>query len=124
MMNHPERSFSFGKIESKEDLIEAMFNHSWPLCYGFYHNSLLYMSDGGSEDAPEYAIVTIDSTEGRFGVIGREVGRIAPRTMQVSEAQSLIEEINGGKLVEGTPVQIVAEPKWHHHCQYCGLEGE
>jgi len=31
------------QIESKSDLIEAIFNHRWPLCHGFYHKKLLYM---------------------------------------------------------------------------------
>lgn len=72
-MNHADRAFSFAKIDCKEELIDAMFNHKWPLCYGFYHEKLLYLSDGESEDLPEYAIVTIDKTEGRFGICGREV---------------------------------------------------
>ena len=77
-MNHPDRAFSFAKINGKVDLIEAMFNHKWPLCYSFYHDKLLYLSDGESEDTPEYAVMTIDKTEGRFSIHGREVGRVKP----------------------------------------------
>jgi hypothetical protein len=62
MVIHPDRVFSFKELESEDDLVEAMTNHKWPLCYGFYYDKLLYLGDGDSEDAPEYAIVTIDKT--------------------------------------------------------------
>lgn len=122
MMNHPDRAFSFQEIESKDDLVAAMFNHKWPLCYSFYHGKLLYLNDGVSEDLPEYAIVTIDKTEGRFGIHGHEVGRINTTSMQVSEALNLISEMNAGQYTSIGPVQIVAEPKWHHSCQLCCLD--
>ena len=123
-MNHPDRAFSFNEIDSEEDLVEAMYNHRWPLCYGFYHQKLLYMSDGESEDAPEYAVVAIDQTEGRFGIHGREVGRIKPLSMAAAYVPKIIQQMNGGNNMGGTPVQFMAEPKWHHHCQFCGLEEE
>ena len=65
--------------------MKAIFNLKWPLCCGFYHEKLLYLSDGESDDAPEYAVVAIDRTEGRFGIHGREVGRIKPVAMQSVE---------------------------------------
>lgn len=123
-MNHPDRAFSFQEIKSKDDLLTAMLNCKWPLCYSFYHGKLLYLSDGESEDFPEYAIVTIDKTEGRFGICGREVGRIKPVGMQASEVPELIQEMNAGHYTDGNPVQVVAEPKWHHSCQLCSLDEE
>jgi hypothetical protein len=123
-MNHPDRAFSFKEIESKDDLLEAMFRHKWPLCYSFYHEKLLYLNDGESEDLPEYAIVTIDKTEGRFGIHGREVGRIKTTSMQAAEALKFINEMNAGKYTDESCVQLMAEPKWHHSCRLCGLEGE
>ena len=87
MMNHPDRAFSFAKINGKVDLIEAMFNHNWPLCYSFYHEKLLYLSDGESEDTPEYAVMTIDETEGRFSIHGREVGRVKPAPCRLQRGQ-------------------------------------
>jgi hypothetical protein len=123
-MNHPDRAFSFKEIDSKDDLVEAMFNHKWPLCYSFYHEKLLYLNDGESEDLTEYAVVTIDKTKGRFGIQGREVGRIKTTSMQAADAQKFIQEMNEGKYSIEHPIQVVAEPKWHHSCQLCGLEGE
>ena len=123
-MNHPNRAFSFQEIDSKDDLVEAMFNHKWPLCYSFYHEKLLYLSDGESEDRPEYAIVTIDKTEGRFGIQGREVGRIKPTGMQSSEVPKLIQGIKTGNYAGGDAVRVMVEPKWHHSCQLCGLEDD
>lgn len=126
-MNHPDRAFSFKEIDNKDDLVEAMFNHKWPLCYSFYHEKLLYLNDGESEDLTEYAIVTIDKTEGRFGIYGHEVGRIKPTVTQAVEAPKLIQDIqkmSAGHYTCGNPVHIVAEPKWHHNCQLCGLEEE
>ena len=79
IMIHPDRVFSFKELESEDDLVEAMTNHKWPICYGFYYGNLLYLGDGESEDRPEYAVMTIDKTEGHHGVNGREVGRIKPR---------------------------------------------
>lgn len=34
-MKHPDRVFSFKELESEDDLVEAMTNHHWPICYGF-----------------------------------------------------------------------------------------
>ena len=124
MMNHSDRAFSFTKIDSKDDLIEAIFNLKWPLCCGFYHDKLLYLSDGESEERPEYAVVTIDKTEGRFGVHGRELGRIKPSRMMASEVPKFIKGLNAGYLNGGNPVKLVAEPKWHHSCELCRLEEE
>jgi hypothetical protein len=124
LMNHADRAFSFTRIDSKDELMDAMFNHKWPLCYSFSHGKLLYLSDGESEDLPEYAIVTIDKTEGRFGIHGREVGRIKPMSMQAPVVPKLIQEMNAGHYIGWNPVQVVAEPKWHHSCQLCGLEVE
>jgi len=122
MMNHPDRAFSFTKIESNDDLMEAMFNHKWPLCCSFYHDKLLYLSDGESEDMPEYAVVAIDKTEGRFGIYGREVGRIKPTGMHAAEAPKVIRGLNAANYNGGDPVRVTAEPKWHHICQLCRLE--
>jgi hypothetical protein len=124
MMNHPDRMFSFQEIESEGDLVEAMFNHKWPLCYSFYHGKLLYLNDGESEEMPEYAVVTIDKTEGRFGVLGREVGRIKPKSMTAEEVPKYIRDLNAYSSTENSTVRLTAEPKWHHHCQLCGLEEE
>jgi len=123
-MNHPDRVFSFTEIESEDDLVEAMTSHKWPLCYSFYHGKLLYLSDGDSEDAPEYAVVTIDKTEGHHGIHGREVGRIKPLGMQATDVHKFVQEMNAGKYSSESPVEIVAEPKWHHSCRFCRLEEE
>jgi hypothetical protein len=122
MVNHPDRSFSFAKIKNKDDLVEAMFNHKWPLCYSFYHDDLLYLNDGESEDYPEYAVVTIDKTEGRFEIHGREVGRIITKNMQAKDAIKFIQGLEGCEYTGEDSVQVVVEPKWHHSCQLCGLE--
>ena len=119
-MNHPDRAFSFQEIERKEDMVAAIFDHKWPLCYSFFHGKLLYLNDSISEDSPEYAIVIIDKTEGRFGVHGHEVGRINATSMQASEAIDLIDEVSAGRYRIGDPVTVVAEPKWHHCCRFCG----
>lgn len=68
--------------------------------------------------------MTIDMTEGRFCICGREVGRIKPAGMQASEVPELIREMNAGHYTDGNSVQIMAEPKMHHSCQLCSLEGE
>jgi len=124
MMIHPDRVFSFKELESEDDLVEAMINHTWPLCYGFYYGNLLYLGDSDSEDDPEYAVMTIDKTEGHHGVHGREVGRIKPKGMSPDEAHKFIQEMNAGSYSSENPVQIVAQPKWHHSCQFCRLEEE
>jgi hypothetical protein len=124
MMNHPDRAFSFQEIEREGDLVEAMFNHKWPLCYSFYHGKLLYLNDGENEEMPEYAVVTIDKMEGRFGVLGREVGRIKPKSMPAADAPKFIHDLNAYSFTENSQVRLMAEPKWHHHCRLCGLEGE
>jgi hypothetical protein len=66
----------------------------------------------------------VGKTEGRFGIHGREVGRINPAGMQASEVPGLIQELDAGRYTGGNPVQVMAEPKWHHSCQLCSLEGE
>jgi hypothetical protein len=123
-MNHSDRAFSFKKIESEDDLVGALFNHKWPLCYSFYHKKLLYLNDGESEDLPEYAIVAIDKTVGRFGIHGREVGRLEPANMPAADAQKFIRKMNAGNYASENPVQFMAEPKWHHRCRLCGLDEE
>ncbi len=123
-MNHPDRIFSFKEIDSEDDLTEAMTDHKWPLCYSFYHKKLLYLSDGEDENNPEYAVVTVDKTEGHHGVYGREVGRINPLNKQKSEIHKFIQEMNEGLYKMEIPVRIQAEPIWHHSCQFCRLEEE
>jgi hypothetical protein len=121
-MNHPDRVFSFKELESEDDLVEAISNHKWPLCYGFYYGNLIYLGDGDSEDAPEYAVMTIDKTEGHHGIVGREVGRIAPLGMDGAKLHEFIQEMNAGHYSMENPVRVEAEPKWHHSCQLCRLE--
>lgn len=123
-MIHADRIFSFKEIESEDDLVEAITNHKWPLCYSFYHGNLLYLSDGESENAPEYAVVTVDKTEGHHGVIGREVGRIKPMGMSAEDVHRFIQEMKAGRYNGENPVQVQAEPIWHHSCQYCRLVDE
>lgn len=121
---HPDRIFSFNEIASEDDLVEAMTNHKWPLCYSFYHGKLLYLSDGESEDDPEYAVVTIDKTEGHHGVIGREVGRIKPKDMDSGNVHKFVSDMTTGRYSMENPVRIEAEPIWHHSCQHCRLDEE
>ncbi len=123
-MNHPDRVFSFKEVPSEDDLVEAMTQHRWPLCYGFYHGKLLYLSDGDSEATPEYAVVTIDKTEGHHGVRGREVGRIKPKGMDGDQVRKFIQEMTQGHYTMENPVRVEAEPMWHHSCQFCRLEEE
>jgi hypothetical protein len=122
MMNHADRAFSFTRIESKDELIDAMFNHRWPLCCSFYHEKLLYLSDGECEDMPEYAVLSIDETEGRFGIRGSEAGRIKPAGMQPAEVSKFIQRMNEGNYSGKSQVKVVVEPKWHHSCELCQLE--
>jgi len=121
MVIHPDRVFSFKELESEDELVEAVTNHKWPLCYGFYYDKLLYLGDGDSEDAPEYAIVTIDKTEGHHGIVGREVGRIKPLGMDGAAVHRIIQGLGAGRYEMENPIRVEAEPKWHHSCQYCRL---
>jgi hypothetical protein len=123
-MIHSDRLFSFKELESEDELVEAMMNHTWPLCYSFAHGKLIYLSDGDSEDAPEYAAVTIDGRVGHHGIAGREVGRIKPRGLSTEQVHRFIQEMNAGHYASEDPVQIQVEPKWHHSCRYCRLEEE
>jgi len=111
-MMHPERAFSFKRVENEEELIAAMFDYKWPLCYSFYYKNQLYLNDSDSEDSPEYAVVTID-------------GRLNPSVMPTSDAKKIIQNISAGNFADESPVQLTAEPKWHHCCALCGLnEGQ
>ena len=123
-MIHPNRVFSFKELESEDDLVEAMINHKWPVCYGFYFGNLLYLGDGESEDLPEYAVMTVDKTEGHHGVIGREVGRIKPLGMPAEDVHKFIQEMTAGRYRSEIPAKIEAEPIWHHSCNFCRLEEE
>ena len=122
MMIHPDRVFSFKELGNEDELVEAMINHIWPLCYSFFYNQLLYLSDGDSEDAPEYAVVTIDSTEGHHGVAGCEVGRIKPRELSEKQLHEFIQKMNSDHFDSENPIQVQIEPKWHHSCESCRLE--
>src|SRR5512137_1069433 len=121
-MIHPDRIFSFKELDREEDLIEAMTNHKWPTCYGFYQGNLLYLGDGESEDQPEYAVMTIDKTEGHHGVIGREVGRIKPRGLSAEEVHKFIRDMEQGRYQYERPARVEAEPIWHHSCEFCRLD--
>jgi hypothetical protein len=123
-MIHPDRVFCFKELESEDELVEAMSYHKWPLCYSFYYGNLLYLEDGDSEDAPEYAVVTIDKREGHHDIIGREVGRIKPMGMDSALVHKLIQEMNAGQYSTQNVVRVVVEPKWHHSCQLCRLDEE
>lgn len=121
-MNHSDRGFSFQSIDREDELVDAMFNHTWPLCYGFYHGGRLYLNDSDEEMKPEYAVLTIDKTEGRFSVLGHEIGRIAPKSMSASDAPGLIHTLFPGGGAEERRVQLTAEPMWHHRCRLCSIE--
>ena len=123
-MIHPDRIFSFKELDREEDLIEAMTNHKWPICYGFYYGNLLYLGDGESEDHPEYAVMTVDRTEGHHGIHGREVGRIKPVGMPAEEVRKFVSEMMAGHYQSDNAVYIQAEPIWHHSCSFCRLEDE
>jgi hypothetical protein len=121
-MIHSERVFSYKELEKEDELVEAMTNHTWPLCYSFFFKNLLYLSDGDREDSPEYSVVTIDSTEGHHGIIGREVGRIRPRELSEQQLHDYIQKMNSGHYDGRNPVRVRVEPKWHHSCEACRLE--
>ena len=123
-MIHPDRIFSFKELDREEDLIEAMANHKWPTCYGFYYGNLLYLGDGESEDQPEYAVMTVDRNEGHHGVHGREVGRIKPLGMPAEDIRQFVADMMAGRYQSESPVYIHAEPIWHHSCSFCRLEEE
>jgi len=123
-MIHPDRIFSFKELDREEDLIEAMINHKWPICYGFYYGNLLYLGDGDSEDDPEYLVMTIDRTEGHHGVHGREVGRIRPLGMPATEVQRFVADMIAGRYQSDIPVYVRAEPMWHHSCSFCQMQDE
>lgn len=123
-MIHPDRVFSFKELESEDELVEAMIHHTWPLCYSFFYGKLLYLSDGDTEDAPEYAVVTIDSIEGHHGVSGREVGRIRPRGLSPEQVHQFIQEMTAGHYTSENPVRVQVEPMWHHSCECCRLDEE
>lgn len=124
MMIHKDRIFSFKEIGSEDDLVEAMMNHNWPLCYSLYYGKLLYLNDSESEADPEYAVVTIDKTEGHHGIHGREVGRIRPRSMDAASVHKFIQDMSAGHYSSEEPVSAQVEPIWHHSCQLCRLEEE
>jgi hypothetical protein len=121
-MKHADRIFSIKKLESEGELVEAMSDHTWPLCYSFHYGDLIYLSDGESEDAPEYAVVTIDKTEGHHGVQGHEVGRIKPLGMDKAQVHKFVQDMAQGNYSFEKPVYVQAEPSWHHSCQHCRLE--
>ena len=103
-------------------MVEAMTNHIWPVCYSFFYGKLLYLSDGESEEAPEYAVVTIDSTGGHHGITGREVGRIKPRGLSADKVREFIRDMGQEHYSSEIPVQAQVEPKWHHSCKFCQME--
>ncbi|HOK58141.1 MAG TPA: hypothetical protein PK659_02160 [Methanothrix sp.] len=119
-MKHPDRIFSYMELESEDELVKAITEHTWPLCYGFYHGDLLYLGDGDSEDAQEYSVVRIERTEGHHGIVGTEVGRIASRNKD--EVRRIIREMKAGVNSMSNPIKVQVEPKWHHSCQLCRLE--
>lgn len=121
-MIHGDRIFSFQELGSEDELVEAMTNHNWPVCYSFFYGKLLYLSDGESEDAPEYAAVTIDSTEGHHGITGREVGRINPRRLSADKVREFIQDMGKERYTSEIPVQAQVEPMWHHSCKFCQME--
>lgn len=121
-MIHTDRIFSFQELGSEDELARAMTEHTWPVCYSFFYGKLLYLSDGNSEDNPEYAAVTIDSTGGHHGVTGREVGRIKPRGLSPDKVHEFIQNMSQGRHTSEIPVQAQVEPKWHHSCKFCQMD--
>ena len=123
-MNHSDRSFSFNEIGREDDLVKAMTEHKWPLCYSFLFGKLLYINDGNSEDEPEYVAVAIENTGGHHVVYGREVGRIKPRELSAGKVRSFVRQMNSGKYTCDNQIQIIVQPTWHHSCKLCRLEEE
>jgi hypothetical protein len=123
-MIHTDRVFSSSKLESEDELVQAMTNRTWPLCYSFYHDGLLYLNDSDREEDPEYAVVKFDRAEGHHDVIGREVGRIKPKGMDASRVHEFVQDMRAGRWEMEQAIRIVAEPAWHHSCELCRLDEE
>jgi hypothetical protein len=123
-MIYATRVFSSSKLESEDELVQAMTNRTWPLCYSFYHDGLLYLNDSESEEDPEYAVVKFDRAEGHHDVIGREVGRIRPGQTDAAGVREFVQNMRAGRWEKEEAIRLVVEPAWHHSCEYCRLDEE
>ncbi len=120
-MNHPNRTFCIKGIDAENDLIELMANYKWPLCQAFDYNGFFYLNDGDKEGEPEYSVLSIDMLEGVLAT-GKEVGRIKPLGMDVTNVRRFIQDMNLGNWTRDLPLVVKVEPEWHHSCELCRFE--
>ncbi|HOT07276.1 MAG TPA: hypothetical protein PLI05_01875 [Methanotrichaceae archaeon] len=120
-MIHTDRVYSSKELDSEDELVQAVTKHTWPLCYSFYHDGLLYLNDTDSESDPEYVVMIFDRAEGHHDVIGREVGRFRPRDMDEAAVRKYVADMEAGRWETELPLRVVAEPVWHHSCACCRL---
>ena len=117
-MIHSDRTFCAKVVDSDRDLAEVLSNHKWALCRAFENDDFLFLNDGSSEDAPEYAAVKIENVDG-LNFTGREVGRIRPLGIEVLKTLQFIQDTRNGRWSQDSAIKLKVEPEWHHSCKLC-----
>ena len=123
-MIHPERVFSFKELESEDDLVEALINHKWPICYGFYFGNLLYLGDADNEDKPEYAVMTIDKTKATMAFMAARWEGLNLRECQQNRSISSSRRWRQATTAAKIPSKSRPSPYGTIAAMFCRLEEE
>ncbi len=117
-MIHEKRRFQVTTVETQEELIEQLTQHSWTLCTGFRFNGFLWLNDAFSEDgAQEYAVIL---EEKMTQVESITASWCMPEKLKENE-ETLYTYTEGQPWPEGFPMWLSVQPVIEEHHARCHL---
>ena len=127
-MVHNKRIFCVKAVDSLNELVEKLTQHSWTLCTGFRHGNFLLLNDAFSEDgAQEYAVIAFIAewpTEGTGTIDGHQIESITvswctPALLREILVKVMIDPHSYLDHVLDIPVLARIEAPAVHHCRLC-----
>lgn len=119
-MMHKNRRFAVSEVESIDDLVEKLANHSWCGCQGFRLKDTYWLNDSTSGDGAQEFAVFIKITEDIN--LYAEIESITVSWCSPERLRELIEKMldtSHEKTIYGNYTLIIQTPQEHKSCYCC-----